>query len=691
MWHMKMYRAAAKEYRSKPHQMPSSCHRSALWMFIFALAAPSSLPCHGELLSSLSPSGVISSSLSGATPFGDFCDEDGSSSLTVGERVSRGHRRRRHKKKRRISKSEPSLLLHELRCGGDGISGEDAEDGDSNSFENINVAIADREESLIGVNIVDEQKDAEEPAFGEKNRNEVAESNHFLQSQSEFDDSDGNHLKNADEDVSDTEITELSTDYTKLDISDTEISDDAETNGTENNTTSETNPGDESSELILEQQSKLRSSASERRAEGKNLHDAGDLSHAAEAFRHAAFMLDEAISLASEHSILSDEDADAIVVERATCRLHEALCLLKDGRPGDCIDACSDVLGDGVAVVEINEEEATNDANADWAGTHNASKANASVVKVITAPTQDTKPSIRETISPIIRARAHHRRAKARLALGDLDGALDDARSAAFMGDRNAVAFYGRLMREGSGAGEKVDGGVGSSPLGWGNGMGGPSANPFLDGILGGNSQNPFMPSMGAGSSDFSSSLLSSLLKSDSDNGGGSNPFGLMGELLSSSESNHSGKSKRRKGKKKGGGMNSLAKSVLSNLMKKIEDEETQEQICRYLHSTNKQQVMQFSAMAGVPMTDENASRLVSFANGVTPRGISRNISRVKRGLKVFKTMRKILKVLDKYKPVIILVILCYWIRSAIVEPYPVSKKQAKKIAQMAAESLVIG
>mmetsp|Transcript_9424 Transcript_9424/g.19518 ORF Transcript_9424/g.19518 Transcript_9424/m.19518 type:complete len:690 (+) Transcript_9424:254-2323(+) len=689
MWRIKMCRDSASAVASRSQQMHLSFHRSAMWIFLFALAAPSPSACHKELPSSCSLFGVLPPSLSDGKPFGDFCDEGGSASL-FGEVLSRGHHRRRHKRKRRKSKSSPSLPLHELRCGADGISDGDVDGEDSNSFENSSIAVAENEESLIDVNIVDKENDAEKRASDVETTNELAESNVSLQSQSEFDDSEVDGLKDSDEDVSKTERGDILTDSSKVEVSESEISDDVERNDAENNAKSDTNSDDVSLELILEQQSKLRSSASERRAEGKILHDAGDLSDAVEAFRHAASLLDEAISLASEHSI-PEEDADAIGVERATCRLHEALCLLKDGRPRDCIDACSDVLGDGVAVVEMDEEEVANDVNDDDAGTHNESQATAAVVKIITAPNSETKPFTRPTISPIIRARAHHRRAKARLALGDLDGALEDARSAAFMGDRNAVAFYGRLMREGSGAGDKVDGGVGSSPLGWGNGMGDKSSNPFLDGILGGNSNNPFMPSMGAGSSDFSTSLLSSLLKSDNDNGGGSNPFGLMGELLAPSPTNSSGKSKRRKGKKKGGGMDSLAKSVLSNLMKKIEDEETQEQICRYLHSTNKQQVIQFSAMAGVPMTDDNASRLVSFANGITPKGISRNISRVKRGLKVFKTVRKILKVLDKYKPVIILVILCYWIRSAIVEPYPVSKKQAKKIAQMAAESLVIG
>ena len=52
------------------------------------------------------------------------------------------------------------------------------------------------------------------------------------------------------------------------------------------------------------------------------------------------------------------------------------------------------------------------------------------------------------------------------------------------------------------------------------------------------------------------------------------------------------------------------------------------------------------------------------------------------------KTGRKILKVIDKYKPVIIVAVLLYWVRSSILEPYPISKK--KKLAQQAALGLLI-
>eukprot|EP00984_Skeletonema_dohrnii_P029735 scaffold20605_cov110-Skeletonema_dohrnii-CCMP3373.AAC.9 len=434
------------------------------------------------------------------------------------------------------------------------------------------------------------------------------------------------------------------------------------------------------------QSNELRTSASDKRAMAKTHHDNGNLKDAAIAFREAAMLLDEAMEALSQSSSMNDNDTKEeeegnIAVERATCRLHEALCLLKDGRPRDCVEACTDVLEDDVTVVPLdNESENGDDDGAD------PTQQAAAVVKIIPATTTGTGAANKPAIPAQIRARAHHRRAKARLALGDLDGALEDARSAAFMGDRNAVQFYGRLMREGSATTTGAE--LSSSPSS-SMGMGGGS-NPFLDGMLGGmgGNTNPFMPSPGAGSSsDFSSSLLSSLLTGSSGSGsGGGNPFGLMGELLSPPPEESTGSSKRRRGGK--AKKDSLAKSVLKNIMKRIEDEETQETICGYLQSTNKQQIMQFSTMARVPIKEETAQRLSGLANGITPRGIRKGVRRVKRGLKVVKTGRKILKVIDKYKPVIIVAVLLYWVRSAILEPYPISKK--KKLAQQAALGLLI-
>jgi len=136
--------------------------------------------------------------------------------------------------------------------------------------------------------------------------------------------------------------------------------------------------------------------------------------------------------------------------------------------------------------------------------------------------------------------------------------------------------------------------------------------------------------------------------------------------------------------------MDTLAKSLLTNLVKRMEDVETQELICSYLASANTQQIMQFSNMAGMPLQEKSAQWLVTLAGEVTPHGISKSVSRVKRGISIIKTVRKVWKVVDKYKAYIIVGVLCYWIRSAVTQTYVMSAKQARRITQKAARGLMI-
>eukprot|EP00585_Thalassiosira_rotula_P006597 CAMPEP_0196134194 /NCGR_PEP_ID=MMETSP0910-20130528/3152_1 /TAXON_ID=49265 /ORGANISM="Thalassiosira rotula, Strain GSO102" /LENGTH=884 /DNA_ID=CAMNT_0041394043 /DNA_START=266 /DNA_END=2920 /DNA_ORIENTATION=+ len=634
-----------------------------------------------------------------------------------------------------------------VRCGGAAADddNEEANNGEQGDVEGDSVAGIDdlSSEPLVDVSIIENEESA---VINDGKISSIAE---LETSESESEESDSTGAQDDvdvdDDDNNDYDFENKESDTTEktisnpIDISDDDVSSDSdeETNNGESSdpdipdssiTSSQTatipddddddNNNNNAAELVRKQ-SILRSSASDRRAEAKALHDEGNLSDAAHAFREAASLLDEAASLFPSSGLSEEDDGDGndnerIAVERATCRLHEALCLFKDGRPGECVEACSDVLEDGVTVVAVpseEEEDGGNDVDGtdgeDATPAKDKSRTDTTSVIRIAPTTTTTTSSPRTTIPPQIRARAHHRRAKARLALGDLEGALEDARSAAFMGDRNAVQFYGRLMREGSGAassssGESMpnNGGFGNLPFGLSEGPGArgagtSSSNSFLEGMLegmGGAGNNPLMPSGSAGSSgDFSSSLLSSLMTGGANDGG--NPLGLLGDLLAPPETTAAGKSRRKKkmrGGGGGGGMDGLAKSVLSSLVKRIEDEETQETICRYLRSTNTQQIMSFAAMAGVPMKEESARRLVGFANGVTPKGIGKSVSKVKRGISIVKTVRKILKVIDKYKAYIILAVLCYWIRSAVTEPYPIGKKEARKLAQKAAFGAMI-
>ena len=148
---------------------------------------------------------------------------------------------------------------------------------------------------------------------------------------------------------------------------------------------------------------------------GKEHHGAGDLKEAAHWFDRAAQLLEDH---SSSSFYLSEEES---LQNSATCRLHQALCYLKLQEYEECRDICSTII------------------------------------------TNSNNKFINNT--PII-ARAHHRHAKARLAMDDLEGALQDARTAAFSGDQGAVQLYGTLMRESGDVSTNVNGnGTASSSL----------------------------------------------------------------------------------------------------------------------------------------------------------------------------------------------------------------------------------
>lgn len=339
-----------------------------------------------------------------------------------------------------------SSVLLDLRCGGD-------DEQEPNDIDDEEAAVAaesnsDEKYPVVDISRADGDGDSsmDDVDNGDIEVFEMAPSDDESDMSSDDDYNDVlNNANNHDLVDSTTEEEEASSD------------DDAAKEGSNLDSNVESARETDTDNIIMTQEA-LISSASIRRAEGKSLHDAGTLEGAATAFREAALLLDDALLKTTTEDAASMDMKDSIVVERATCRLHEALCLLKDGRPGDCVEACSDVLGDGVTVVfdpvpsDSDDETAPAgdlDAEDDAGSTKSDPLATTTTVKII-PPSASTSLEA-AMIPPQIRARAHHRRAKARLALNDLDGALEDARSAAFMGDRNAVQLYGRLMREGSG------------------------------------------------------------------------------------------------------------------------------------------------------------------------------------------------------------------------------------------------
>eukprot|EP00980_Cylindrotheca_fusiformis_P005340 scaffold1138_cov128-Cylindrotheca_fusiformis.AAC.22 len=334
--------------------------------------------------------------------------------------------------------------------------------------------------------------------------------------------------------------------------------------------------------------------ATKLRLEGKDLHDKGDFESAAELFGKAA-------------NTLQQLDQAEQTEEYVTCILHQALCYLKSKNYRLCLEACTSIL-------------------------------------------QDDKPQynhLNPAIStPAVRARAYHRRAKAKVGLGDPSGALHDARSAAFLGDRKAVALYGRLMRE-----------TPLSPIQ-------PSSTPnqfshqappndiLLESLLN---------KSGRHSSGYSMPELSpsSLLM-----GGG--PQNLIGSL--------------------GSGSNGLAKSVIQSLSKRLEEEETQTTICNYLKKTNKTQLQQLAAMAGLSnaVRESDLDRLVKFCHGVTPRTIRRTVRTGKGAVYGIKVIRRTVAVLNKYKSLLVALILLQWTKSACMRPIPVDRMTARRATKRA-------
>ncbi|GKY94312.1 hypothetical protein MPSEU_000397000 [Mayamaea pseudoterrestris] len=394
------------------------------------------------------------------------------------------------------------------------------------------------------------------------------------------------------------------------------------------------------SELSLSP-NKVQAKASYLRTLGKELHDKSEFIQAAVQFGAAADLLLPLLqmpALEAEEEPVDDElaNSDSLLEEFATCRLHEALCRLKAEEYNLAIYACTQVL-------DWNQESSRQD-------TSRSSK----VGKFSSAD-----------VAPALRARAFHRRAKAFMELGNADRALSDARSAAFLGDRKAVALYGKLMRSTSGKGSANNL---SSLSAFGDLFG---AGETKDLSSSSSSGASMLESLLSGSSAFSPAS-SSTPQQQTDSPA---PF-LPASLLDF-------------GKAAAGGQGSgLAKSVLSSLAKNLEDKSTQDTICNYLQSTSGPQLQQMASMAGISLQSSQADRVASFMNRATPRTIQRTVVFTKRSVYTVQLLRKLNQLVQKYRNWIVLFFLLAWIKSAILRPTPVSKKAIKAAAKHAARAV---
>ncbi|KAL7548550.1 hypothetical protein ACHAWF_011838 [Thalassiosira exigua] len=86
-----------------------------------------------------------------------------------------------------------------------------------------------------------------------------------------------------------------------------------------------------------------------------------------------------------------------------------------------------------------------------------------------------------------------------------------------------------------------------------------------------------------------------------------------------------------------------------------------------------------------MPLKEESARRLATWAGNVTPRGIARAVSRAKTGLAVVKHVRRAWKFIDRYKAVLVLVAVGCWIRASLRAPHPALAGGTTEVARTAA------
>ena len=129
-----------------------------------------------------------------------------------------------------------------------------------------------------------------------------------------------------------------------------------------------------------------------------------------------------------------------------------------------------------------------------------------------------------------------------------------------------------------------------------------------------------------------------------------------------------------------------LAKSVLSSLSKKLEDEATQDTICKYLQMASGPQIQQYAGMAGMELPASQATRIADFLRGVTPKSIRRTVKNGKRLVYGVQLIRKTSKVITKYRNILIWIGLLAWAKSALLRPLPVNKRVARLAAKQAAK-----
>ncbi|KAL7579001.1 hypothetical protein ACA910_019045 [Epithemia clementina (nom. ined.)] len=387
------------------------------------------------------------------------------------------------------------------------------------------------------------------------------------------------------------------------------------------------------------------------RTRGKELHDIGFYEQAAKCFAKAADGLHSFQMQKVNRNNDDDDEEDRlssssfaeVMEDLCTCRLHQALCHLKQGEASDleaAIQACNQVL------------------------------------------------MVDSSISPSLKARALYRRAKARLAMvggggggggttaaalsssPEVHAARNDARQAAFLGDRKAVELYGQLLR----GEEAAAAGVGSSDSTTTKtkmstkkqqpSMASSLFSSFLSSAQDSSYNDLFNNRNDA--KDLFSALLGNAAVDDEGERSKGSSLPSLAPLFGGEGSGLAGMASLLGGLNSagGGGRRRTTKGVGSNLVNTLSSKSTQKMICAALHSTSPQQIQQYATMAGVPLSEKTASRLVRACHNVEPKHLQFYLSTGQRIWFGVQLMRKIGKVLAQYRTVLVILFLLVWVRS---------------------------
>lgn len=395
-----------------------------------------------------------------------------------------------------------------------------------------------------------------------------------------------------------------------------------------------------------QQQGSSSSNIEELRIQGKQLFVMGKFQDAATKFANAASQsLWKLDPQQSDKNKNENTNSDSDPVEAwATFRLHEALCWHKATDYERAIAVCDSVLEPPPPPPNnVQPTESTETTRMQQQ--------------------QQQEPSS-NLLSPIqstaIRARAGLRRAKARLALGQYEMALHDARTAAFLGDRKAVTLYGQLMRQHPNHGN-------TNSMCENNNNNNHSNTNESDNNMWMN-QDIF--------NNKNAALLESLMskatptKSHGESVPGSFlPTSFLQGLTRNNKSDPTSST-------------TMLKSVLQSISKQLDDTATLERICNSLQQCNAPILQGMAGMAGVSLPMHQAAQITNLAHSVTPQRLQYWHRIVKRILYMMQLLQKISLILQKYRPWILIWILSIWVKSAIQRPIPLSRKHLSALSK---------